>query len=240
MLTWERVRGLFTAVCDTDGAPRISSTRFSLLRVYTQDIPALLAFNRWLVYLTAGFFFAGILAGALLAKMYPLATEALLNAYAQQLRSLGGLESITTGAILRNNMRVMVLNPALGLITLGVFPLIVAAMPGVILGMLAAQADAITPLRVFVGLILLLPHGVFELPAIAIGTAFSLRLPWSLIRPVSSLGAAENAVWAAMNIIKAYVFLVIPLLIVAAWVEVNVSGRIARWLIGLSAVFGLP
>lgn len=240
MLTWERVGRLITATCDSRGAPRTSSARYSLLRVYTQDIPALLALNRWLVILTAGLFCAGIMVGFLLAKIYPLATESLLNTYAQQLERLGDLDTITTGAILRNNVRVMVLSPVLGLITLGVYPLVVAAMPGIILGMLAAHAGALTPLDVLVGLVLLLPHGVFELPAIAFGTALSLRLPWSLLRAVPSLGAAENAIWAFANTIKGYVFVVIPLLIVAAWVEVNVTGRIARWLIEFGAVFGLP
>ena len=106
--------------------------------------------------------------------------------------------------------------------------------------MLAVQIDMIAPLKVLVGLVLVLPHGVFELPAIAFGSALSMRLAWSLFRPVSSLSATENVVWAAVNTIKGYVFLVIPLLVLAAWVEINVTGRMARWLIGLSAILALP
>ena len=240
MLIWERLRWLGTAVCDEKGVPRAPGNRFTLVRIYAQDIPALLAFNRWLMLLTAGVFFVGIVAGAILAKAYPFATESLLRAYAEQIEQLGGAESISTAAILRNNLRILLLSPVLAVLTLGLYPLIVATLPGVILGMLAVQIDMIAPLKVLVGLVLVLPHGVFELPAIAFGSALSMRLAWSLFRPVSSLSATENVVWAAVNTIKGYVFLVIPLLVLAAWVEINVTGRMARWLIGLSAILALP
>ena len=240
MLMWERLRWLGTAVCDEKGAPRAPGNRFTLIRIYAQDIPALLAFNRWLILLTAGVFFVGIVAGAILAKAYPFATESLLRAYAEQIEQLGGAESISTAAILRNNLRILLLSPVLAVLTLGLYPLIVATLPGVILGMLAVQIDMIAPLKVLVGLVLVLPHGVFELPAIAIGSALSMRLAWSLFRPVRSLSATENVVWAAANVIKGYVFLVIPLLVLAAWVEINVTGRMARWLIGLSTILALP
>ena len=184
MLMWERLRWLGTAVCDEKGAPRAPGNRFTLIRVYAQDIPALLAFNRWLILLTAGVFFVGIVAGAFLAKTYPFATESLLRSYAEQIESLGGAESISTAAILRNNLRILLLSPVLAVLTLGLYPLIVATLPGVILGMLAVQIDMIAPLKVLVGLVLVLPHGVFELPAIAFGSALSMRLAWSLFRPV--------------------------------------------------------
>jgi uncharacterized membrane protein SpoIIM required for sporulation len=67
-----------------------------------------------------------------------------------------------------------------------------------------------------------------------------MRLAWSLFRPVRSLSTAENFVWAALNVIKGFVFLVVPLIVAAAWVEVNVTARIARWLIGLSEVSAAP
>ena len=240
MLTRQRLRWLGTAVCDAQGAPREPESGFSLIRVYTQDIPALLKTNRWLMLFTAGSFFAGIVVGAVLAVAYPTATETLLRAYAAQIERLGGIESISTGAILRNNLRILLLSPILAFVTLGLYPLLVAALPGVILGMLAVQINAMLPLKIIVGLLLVLPHGVFEIPAILFGSALSLRLAWSLLRPVPSLTALENLVWAAVNVSKGYVFLVIPLIVIAAWVEVNVTGHIARWLIGLSAIIAMP
>ena len=98
--------------------------------------------------LIAGVFFVGIVAGAILAKTYPFATESLLRAYAEQIESLGGAESISTAAILRNNLRILLLSPVLAVLTLGLYPLIVATLPGVILGMLAVQIDMFAPLKV--------------------------------------------------------------------------------------------
>lgn len=240
MLKPKRLYWLWNATCDARGAPRELESGFSLIRAYAQDIPALLKTNRWLMLFTAGSFFAGIVAGAVLALAYPNATEALLRAYAEQIERLGGIESISTGAILRNNLRILLLSPILALVTFGLYPLIVAALPGVILGMLAVQIETIILLKMLVGLLLILPHGVFEVPAIVFGSALSLRLAWSLLRPVPSLTAMENLVWAAVNVIKGYVFLVVPLIVIAAWVEVNVTGHVARWLIELSAFTAIP
>lgn len=233
MAVRKRLIWLWTATCDTGGAPQESESRFSLVRVYTQDIPALLKTNRRLIAITAGSFIASLIMGAILAVLDPEATRSLLRAYAEQIERLGGLESITAGAILGNNLRIILLNPILAMLTLGLYPLLVVALPGVLLGMLAVQIEAAIPLKVLVGLLLILPHGVFEIPAILIGSALSLRLPLSLVRPVPSLSAGESAAWSAINVCKGYVFLVIPLIVIAAWTEVHVTGRIARWLAGL-------
>lgn len=236
MLTWQRLSWLGGAVCDATGAPHAAGAPVSLTRIYTRDIPALLVFNRWLMLFTAGLFFLGIAVGAVLAHTYPVATESLLRAYAEQIERLGGVESITTWAILSNNGRILLLSPVLAVFTLGIYPLFVATLPGIILGMLAAQVATLTPLKVLVGLLLVVPHGIFEIPAILFGSALSMRLAWSIFRPIAALGAFENIVWAAINVIKGYVFLVIPLIVIAAWVEVNITGQIARWLIDLSVI----
>ena len=230
MLSWQRLRWLWTATCDAGGAPQAADARFSLIRVYTLDIPALLKTNRWLILFTAGFFFCGFLLGILLAVAYPAATQSLLSAYAEQIDRLGGLDSITTGAILRNNLRIILLSPILALVTLGLYPLLVVALPGALLGMLAVQIEETILLKLLVGLLLILPHGVFEIPAIVIGSALSLRFALSFMRPVPSLTALENVAWAALNTCKGYVFLVIPLIVTAAWIEVRVTAHIARWL----------
>ena len=160
----------------------------------------------------------------------------MLDAYAEQIERLGGLEGITTAAILRNNLRVMLLSPLLAVFTIGLYPLLIVMLPGLIMGMLGAQSDAFIPLTVLVGMLLVLPHGVLELPAILCGSVLSMRLAWSIFRPVPTLSTLENVVWAAANLCKVYACLVIPLLVIGAWVEVNVTGSIARWLIGLGAI----
>lgn len=240
MRTRQRLGWLCAAVCDSGGAPTEPEASFSLPRLYVSDIPALIRFNRWLLLATAGAFFLSILGGAALAEASPQATRAVLNAYAEQIERLGGLEGITTAAILRNNLRVMLLSPLLAMFTLGLYPLLIVVLPGLLVGMLGAHFDAFTPLTVLVGVLLVLPHGVFEIPAIFCGSVLSMRLAWSLFRPVPTLSILENVVWAAANLCKVYAFLVIPLLVIAAWVEVHVTGGIARWLVGLGAISPVP
>lgn len=233
MAARQRLIWLWTATCDARGAPEASETRFSLVRVYTQDIPALLKTNRRLMAITAGSFILGLIIGVILAVTYPEATQSLLRAYAEQVERLGGLDSITTGAILGNNLRILLLSPVLALLTLGLYPLLVVALPGALLGMLAVEIEAAIPIKVLVGILLVLPHGIFEIPAMVIGSALSLRFLLSLALPVPTLSTRENVAWSVLNICKGYIFLVIPLTVIAAWTEVHVTGRIARWLAGL-------
>ena len=240
MPAWERLRRLFVAVCDPQGAPCAAHAPFSLQRVYTRDIPALFVANRWLILLTTGSFCVGLAGGVALANASPAATAEILRAVAAQFERLGGADGLTTAAILRNNLRIALLSPALAMLSLGVYPLLVTTLPGVILGMLVVQIEAPALIRALVGVALVLPHGIFELPAIFVGSALSLRLAWSVFRPVPALSTAENVLWAAVNTVKAYVYFVIPLLILAAWVEVEVTARLARWLAGVFGSLGTP
>ncbi len=240
MPAWERLRRLFLAVCDADGAPLATNTPFTLSRVYSRDIPALIVANRWLILFTTGSFFAGLAAGIALAVSSPAATAEVLRAVAAQFDRLGGAEGITTAAILRNNLRIVFLSPLLALLSLGVYPLLVSLLPGVILGMLVVQMEASVFVRAVMGLALVAPHGIFELPAVFVGSALSLRLAWSIFRPVPALSALDNVLWSAVNVVKGYVFFVIPLVILAAWVEVEVTLRLAHWLATAFGSLGAP
>ncbi len=240
MLAWERLRRLFVAVCGADGAPQTTNTPFTLSRVYSQDIPALIFANRWLILFTTGSFFAGLAAGVALAVSSPAATAEVLSAVAAQFDRLGGAEGITTAAVLRNNLRIAFLSPLLALLSLGVYPLLVTLLPGVILGMLVVQIEAPVFVRAVTVLALVAPHGIFELPAVFVGSALSLRFAWSIFRPVPALSAMDNVLWAAVNVVKGYVFFVIPLVFLAAWVEVEVTVRVARWLASAFGSLGAP
>jgi uncharacterized membrane protein SpoIIM required for sporulation len=78
----------------------------------------------------------------------------------------------------------------------------------------------------------LLPHGVIELPAAIIGTAFALRIGAALVSPPMGLDVGQGFLLALANFCKVFVFLVIPLLLIAAFVEANLTPQIVLALYG--------
>ena len=66
----------------------------------------------------------------------------------------------------------------------------------------------------------ILPHGIAELPAVILATGMALRLGAAVISPPSGLSLRQGLLLALADWIKVFVFLVLPLLGVAAVLEV--------------------
>jgi uncharacterized membrane protein SpoIIM required for sporulation len=68
-----------------------------------------------------------------------------------------------------------------------------------------------------------LPHGIVELPATVIATAMALRLGAVVIAPPRGLTVTQGVLLALAELIKVLVLLVLPMLVVAAALEVWVT-----------------
>jgi uncharacterized membrane protein SpoIIM required for sporulation len=78
----------------------------------------------------------------------------------------------------------------------------------------------------------LLPHGIIELPAAIIGTAFALRIGAALVSPPKGLDIGQGFLLVLADFCKVFFFLVVPLLLVAAFVEANITPQIVLALYG--------
>ena len=94
----------------------------------------------------------------------------------------------------------------------GIFPVIIAIFNGFILGFVSNMAVQKGGISVLLDL---LPHGVFELPAIFISLGMGLRFGSFLFRK----NPAENFRIYFWEGLRVFIFVVIPLLIVAAIIE---------------------
>jgi len=135
-------------------------------------------------------------------------------------------------ALFKQNFLASFLDIALGAV-LGLVPVITIAVNFFALGFLAAPSfvpsvfdfEAV-PLGIF--LVAILPHGVFEIPAIFLSAAFGMRLGWQWLFPSSAgrrLNVFKSAVVDSVKILP----LVLVLLIIAAFVESYVTG----WILGV-------
>jgi uncharacterized membrane protein SpoIIM required for sporulation len=214
--------------------------RFSLRRIYRADVPRLVRANFLPIVFTALVMLGGALLGWGMALQYPIPSEAMREfkvdpaEFQKQLDSpgMGILPRIDTWSIFFNNTRALLLAALLALFSFGALALILLLLPVGIVGFFAGQTshlgtDAVTFLAAFI-----LPHGIVELPAAILATAFALRMGASIIAPPAGISAGENLIRAFADFFKIFIFVVIPLLLLAAWVEATITPQVVLWFYG--------
>jgi uncharacterized membrane protein SpoIIM required for sporulation len=206
-------------------------------RVYRTDLPYLLGHNR-VPLLIAGvsLLAAGGIGWALVGR-YPLPQGVLNleNLSLQDIQSMpttGFLPALTTTSIWTHNMGSLLLAALAAVISLGVFAVLMLMVPVALVGFIGGQVASLgySPLAFLAAFIL--PHGLFELPAAIVATAFALRMGASITSPRRAMTVGEGLVAATADFVKVFVFCVAPLLLIAAFVEAHVTPQIVIWLYG--------
>jgi uncharacterized membrane protein SpoIIM required for sporulation/ABC-type transport system involved in multi-copper enzyme maturation permease subunit len=147
---------------------------------------------------------------------------------------LSGLLSAGTGVPISNigisfpfiwghNLRAVVVILLLGLFSFGVLGTIIFLLNTSIIGMVLALEGAlgVSPLKLAVFGIL--PHGIFEIPALILSSAAVLYIGIALLTPRSQRTLGEVLIEAISDWTKIGVGLVLPLLTIAAVVETWVT-----------------
>jgi len=135
---------------------------------------------------------------------------ALLEKLALEFEGLGVFETILK--IFLNNLQASFLSVMLGII-LGLFPLGAAIVNGYVLGFVGRHAVGVG--GVFI-LWRLLPHGIFELPAVLISMGLGLWIGVSILKRGASWSGFKKNFIDAMRV---FIFVVLPLLIIAGIIE---------------------
>ncbi|MGQ9502914.1 MAG: stage II sporulation protein M [Anaerolineae bacterium] len=216
--------------------------RFSLdvWRMLRHDIPYLLRAH-WqplgVVLLTL---VGAIALGIFWAAKWPLPEGAIrLDALPQnafeQVPQLGFLPRFSITGVFFNNLRALGLAGVLGIFSFGVMPLVLLMAPLALVGFFAAQVAAVgySPL-VFVATFIL-PHGIVELPAAIIATGFALRVGAALVSPPSGLDVGQGFLLVLADFLKVFLLLVLPLLFLAAVLEVEITPQVVLAVYGVSS-----
>jgi len=114
----------------------------------------------------------------------------------------------TTAIIFFNNIRASFFSMILGIFA-GIFPLITAITNGYLLGFVANHTVKQEGILV---LWRLLPHGIFELPAVIMSIGLGFKIGLSIFKPET---IKNNLVEA----LRFFLFVILPLLIIAAIIE---------------------
>ncbi len=222
---------------EVPGLPASGSLRVDVLRWYRRDIPALLARHRFSIGMVLILMIASLALGWFYAPRYPLPRQALdFDNLPQEgfesVDMLSFLPNFTPQSILFFNLRSLMLGSLLAVFSLGALSFVPLISTMGIVGFLAHQI-ASTGQNPWVFLaVFILPHGWLELPAVILVTAFALRLGASVIAPPEGLTVSENFLLALADFVKVLFLVAIPMLIVAAFLEVHLTPRIVLGFLG--------
>lgn len=131
--------------------------------------------------------------------------------------------TITAPFLFANNTRAVAVIFLAGLVSFSVLGVLLYMVNVGLIGGLYALLKllGISPLPVFVAGIL--PHGIFELPAIMIGSAAMLYMGVALVTPQTGKSMGEVIIELFADWLKIFLGLVIPLLAIAAVIEAYIT-----------------
>jgi uncharacterized membrane protein SpoIIM required for sporulation/ABC-type transport system involved in multi-copper enzyme maturation permease subunit len=236
---WRDFRGYFLRPPALATAERNSvvPVRFDLFRIYTHDIPTLIK-AQWLpVFVVLITLIGGSILGGHYATSHPLPEgsiqlDTLPTDTFENLPSVGFLPHFSTTGIFINNLRALTLAAVLAIFSFGVLALILLMIPLALVGFFAVEVSLLGYNPWMFVFAFLLPHGVIEMPAAIIGTAFALRAGAALVSPPKGLDVGQGLLLVLADFCKVFFFLVVPLLLVAAFIEANVTPQIVLALYG--------
>ncbi len=134
-------------------------------------------------------------------------------------------------AIFLHNARSLLIVVLLSAFSLGIAAQLMVMLPISLLSYLALQAPRFGLNPLLLGLALVVPHGIFELPAIFLVAAQAMRLGMALLTPAHEGGGFVALGRELGYFVKLFVILIVPLLMVAAVIETTITPRLAVWVI---------
>lgn len=211
---------------------------FSARWLVTQNVPAILRANRLPVLVTVGALLATFAVGWFYAAQFLLPSELLQPLRVRSDFASGApgadltfLPQVNTPAIFLHNARTLILSALLGVVSFGTLALLLMMLPVGIVGFLAAELGRAGTNPFLFITAFILPHGIFELPAATLATAFALRAGATIISG-SGREEAGGILVALADWIKIFVIVVLPLLLLAAFVEANITPHVVTFFFG--------
>ncbi|KAA3648112.1 MAG: hypothetical protein DWQ07_03710 [Chloroflexi bacterium] len=179
----------------------------------------------------------GLLVGASQISAFPLPPELVDPEKLDQGFIATNLESVRIFSglgilfIFVQNVRAYILAMLAGLFTYGVLGVLILMLPMFIIGYLTATVATagINPFLFLTAFVV--PHGIFEIPAIALAGALILRTGASLAASVRGESVSEGLLRSVTDWAKIFLAVVLPLMFAAAVVEALITPQFGVWLL---------
>ena len=182
-------------------------------------------YGRW-VGMTAIAFLVLVVLSYIAGRLFPEIPAAILTYFNEVVANSGIVRddgSFSALALFGNNLRAMVLSTLYGFIPFLYLPALSMGVNAILLGMVASSVNG-QWLLLAAGI---LPHGIFELPALCLSLAAGLCLCQNINRYIRK---NEKGIMKPLllNILRVTGLVVIPLLVVAAIMESYVTPAVMQ------------
>ena len=169
-------------------------------------------FRRTLVMCAVGLALAAV-AGFGIGVMLPQRAAQVLGDFMAQIQESGVISeegALSVAGMLMNNWRAMLVSAAYGFVPFLFLPVISLVMNGLLLGLLAGlfQAEGTSLLVYAAGI---LPHGIFELPALLFSVACGVTLCVNMCRIVTGNPEKRPLLEMLEDLLRVMVLAVAPL-----------------------------
>jgi len=225
---WRLFKGYLFGPPDGMVAAATPSRRSRLARLYIRDVPELLRVNRPPVIVVLLALAAAVALGLVLARMFPFPSdliqlEGISRGVFEDYQGTGFLPALSVWGIFSHNIKSLLAAALLAILSFGSLAMVLLMAPVIVIAFTAAQVAAAgyNPL-LFVG-VFVLPHGIVELPGAILATAAALRLGMAVIAPPQGVNVSQHWLQTLAFFIKLFVLVVLPLLAVAAYIEVHIT-----------------
>ncbi len=209
----------------------------NIVRIWRNDIPLLLSSHKLPMIIVTGLLVAAFMIGLFMAPYYPLpdgilSLDNISDDVFNDLDRISMLPGFSFLGIFGHNVRALVLAGVLAIFSFGVAALLLLMIPLTVVGYFAGAISALgyNPFTFIAAFIL--PHGLFEIPAAVIATAFALRIGAAFVSPPDRLDVGQGFLLTLANFVKIFIFLIIPLLLIAAFIEAEITPVIVQWVYG--------
>lgn len=185
---------------------------------YYSYFTALYKRNKTLLIVSTTIFFLSMFMGYVLSGQIDQFMKNVLNS----LRGKFTKEGITTTSLFLNNLKSTFIIYAGGIT--GIFTVIVLFINGLLIGYVVTKYP--------ISIIYILPHGIFEIPAIIIAGAAGFRITSMIIRILISLskGKPINKHYWEFKDSLALFAITIGLLLIAAFIEANITLTVGNYI----------
>ncbi len=168
---------------------------------------------------------AAIALGVVAGLLSPDIIDMVLAAFMEMVEDSGVVDqagNLSVFALLANNWGAMLLAAAYGFIPFVFLPLVSLISNGFLIGLLLAwyHNNGVSLLLYLAGI---LPHGIFELPALVLSVACGVSLCINMCRIVTSSPKRLPQISLLSDLLRVIVLLVAPLTVIAAVIECYVT-----------------
>ena len=179
---------------------------------------------KWYILVSTLLFFGTVVIGYLFSQLTLSNPADIIEELGTAFAWLDGLTPFRLFLVIFLNNSIKALAVILLGIGLGIVPVGFVFLNGYIIGILMYSVVQLKGPGFFA--LAILPHGIIEIPALLLSVSIGLKLGWNLFKVIK--GEDLNLKKDLIEGVRFYTFIILPMMLIAAFIEVYVTVALVR------------